>query len=81
MINVAGKEIEDTQATLLQTLELNSVAPTSHCKSGFCGACRTKLLKGKVEYIEDPIGFMNDGEILPCVCRPVGDIEIDVTFS
>jgi ferredoxin len=80
MIKIAGKSIKDTGNTLLRTLELNNVAPTSHCKSGFCGQCRTTLLKGDVDYIEEPIGFISEGEILPCVCKPVGDIEIDVRF-
>ena len=80
MISVSGQVYNDTNGTLLQTLELNSAAPTSNCKSGFCGACRIKLLKGNVEYIDEPIGFTNDGEVLPCVCKPKGDIEVEVTF-
>jgi len=80
MISVSGQVYNDTNGTLLQTLELNSVAPTSNCKSGFCGACRIKLLKGNVEYIDEPIGFTSEGEILPSLVKPKGDIEVEVTF-
>ena len=53
MIKIAGKSIKDTGSTLLSTLELNNVAPSSHCKSGFCGQCRTTLLKGDVDFLKD----------------------------
>jgi ferredoxin len=36
-----------------------------------------KLVSGAVEYSEKPLAFISDGEILPCCCMPVGDIEIE----
>ena len=63
--------------SLLETLENNGVEVHFHCRSGFCGACRTKLKSGEVEYKEDPLAFIADDEILPCCCEPVSDIEVE----
>lgn len=62
--------------TLLETLEQNSLQVHYHCREGFCGACRTKLNSGEVEYTTDPLAFIDDDEILPCCCIPVTNIDI-----
>ena len=64
--------------TLLESLESAGVACHYHCRDGFCGACRTKLIEGSVEYTPDPLAFIDDDEILPCCCKPVTNIKIDV---
>ena len=76
MISVNGQCLDYQKGTLLETLKRFNTAPNSECESGFCGACRTQLVTGKVEYIQEPIGFVGAGEILPCICKPQGDIEI-----
>jgi ferredoxin len=80
MIKVHGKtqshSIQST-GTILQSLEQHHVEHLSHCKAGFCGACRMKLKSGSVTYVSDPIGFHRKGEILPCVCIPDGEVEIE----
>jgi ferredoxin len=48
------------------------------CRSGYCGACRLKLVKGDVVYRQPPLAFINDGEILPCCCMPLTDIELEI---
>lgn len=63
---------------LLDVLELHDVAVEYQCRSGYCGACRLTLLKGKVTYHQQPLAFINHGEILPCCCIPVTDIELEV---
>ncbi|TQI81368.1 ferredoxin [Serratia fonticola] len=63
---------------LLDVLELHDVAVEYQCRSGYCGACRLKLLKGKVAYRQQPLAFINDGEILPCCCMPSMDIELEI---
>lgn len=64
--------------TLLETIEQHQIEIQFHCREGYCGACRTKLISGKVEYTTDPLAFIDDDEILPCCCIPISNIEIDL---
>lgn len=64
--------------TLLESLEGKSIEIQSHCRQGYCGACRTKLLCGQVEYQTDPLAYIDDDEILPCCCVPASNIEIKI---
>ena len=57
-----------TDKTILTALEAADVHIHYHCREGFCGACRTKLIQGEVEYTTDPLAFIDDDEILPCCC-------------
>lgn len=62
--------------TLLEALEGQNIEVHYHCREGFCGACRSKLVSGKVKYLTDPLAFIDDDEILPCCCQATEDIEI-----
>lgn len=62
--------------TVLECLEKHNVEVHYHCREGFCGACRSKLVSGEVEYTTDPLAFIDDDEILPCCCKPLSDISI-----
>lgn len=62
--------------TLLESLESHKIDVQYHCREGFCGACRTALLEGDVEYITDPLAFIDDNEILPCCCKPVSHLKL-----
>tara|TARA_R110000868_G_scaffold251251_3_gene508004 strand:- start:1393 stop:1662 length:270 start_codon:yes stop_codon:yes gene_type:complete len=64
--------------TLLETIELHQIEIQYHCREGYCGACRSKLIKGEVEYTTDPLAFIDDDEILPCCCNPMSNIEIEL---
>ena len=64
--------------TLLETIEQYKIEIQYHCREGYCGACRSKLVSGKVEYTTDPLAFIDDDEILPCCCIPVSNIEIEL---
>ncbi|AOM40597.1 class I ribonucleotide reductase maintenance protein YfaE [Xenorhabdus hominickii] len=63
---------------LLEALEHNKVQIEYQCREGYCGSCRVRLVKGKVGYPRRPLAFVNEGEILPCSCYPLTDIEIEV---
>lgn len=63
---------------LLETLEHHQVQIEYQCRSGYCGSCRLRLLKGEVSYHQQPLAFIQRGEILPCCCKAVGDIEIEL---
>ncbi|MFC3095639.1 2Fe-2S ferredoxin-like protein [Alteromonas sediminis] len=64
--------------TILETLEKANIDMLFHCREGFCGACRSRLIKGEVEYTTDPLAFIDDDEILPCCCKAASDIEIEI---
>lgn len=67
-----------TDSTLLESLEAAGLDVHFHCRQGFCGACRTKLLEGEVEYKIDPLAFIDDDEILPCCCYPTANIKVKI---
>lgn len=71
-------EFVNTDATLLNSLQKNSVEMLYHCKEGFCGACRCKLKSGSISYINEPLAFVRKGEILTCCSVPNEDIEIEI---
>ncbi len=79
-IDVVEVECVDAIAdtTLLESLEHAGIQCHFNCRDGFCGACRTKLISGEVSYTLDPLAFIDDDEILPCCCKPVTDLKIDV---
>ncbi|APD90076.1 FeS-binding protein [Alteromonas mediterranea] len=64
--------------TILSALEAAGVNIHYHCREGFCGACRTKLIEGEVEYTTDPLAFIDDDEILPCCCVAKCPLKIKV---
>jgi ferredoxin len=66
------------QKTILESLEARNIQATFHCRDGFCGACRCKLLSGEVDYTVDPLAFIDDDEILPCCSVPLSDITIEM---
>lgn len=77
-ITVDGKTYttNNDDTSVLDVLKRNGVDVQAHCKSGYCGVCRTQCNKGNVEYHIDPLAFIGDNEILPCSCLPAGDIEL-----
>ncbi len=68
--------------TLLWAMEKAGIKAPSHCRSGECGWCHSKLVSGEVYIPEDADGRrMGDkkfGWIHPCVSYPLSDIEICV---
>ena len=68
----------DTQKTLLQNLEENSIAVEFQCRDGYCGACKCKLISGTVKYTTDPIAYLRDDEVLLCCAISEQDIHLDL---
>lgn len=64
--------------SLLDALESHRINVEYQCRSGYCGACRLRLLKGKVAYRQTPLAFIHQDEILPCCCLPLEDVELDL---
>jgi ferredoxin len=68
------------QKSVLICLEENDIGVHYHCREGFCGACRTKLIAGQVEYTSDPLAYIDDDEFLPCCSIPTSNITIKVEY-
>lgn len=71
-------EVKQIDISLLNTLEDNNVQVEYQCREGYCGSCRCKLVSGEVDWVREPLAFMNKSEILPCCVKPKGDIEVDL---
>jgi len=56
--------------TLLELAEARGLSPEYSCRSGSCGTCVTKLVKGKVAYKTPPQAAIADGEVLICSAYP-----------
>ena len=67
---------------VLVALERNGIKAPSRCRSGECGWCRSKLLKGKVFIPEENearrYGDRQYDYIHPCASFPVSDLTIEV---
>lgn len=71
-----------TTETILVALERAGIEAPSHCRSGECGYCRSRLIAGDV-YIRDDndgrrIADKKYGYIHPCATYPTSDIEIEI---
>jgi|SRR5271165_704486 len=73
--------IWDGNSTLLDAALNHGLTPNFGCKSGVCGTCAYKLVKGNVAYIQEPSARVPSEYILLCSARPVSDVEIDLTVA
>ncbi len=78
-------EVQDGE-TILESALKTGLAYPHDCTVGTCGACRTRLLSGKVEAIT-PFGYtlsreeLEAGYILACQALPRSDLELEVDLS
>jgi ferredoxin-NADP reductase len=56
--------------TLLELAEQRGLSPDFSCRSGTCGTCATKLVKGAVAYKTAPAAPVAEGEVLICSAYP-----------
>ena len=56
--------------SLLELAEANGLQPLYACRSGSCGTCVTRVVKGEVDYSEPPAHDVEPGETLICIARP-----------
>ena len=40
------------------------LAPPFGCRSGICGTCKTRIVRGAVDYLDEPLADRGEGEIL-----------------
>jgi ferredoxin len=68
----------DRPESLLEALEANQLQTEYQCREGYCGSCRVRILNGEVCYFKPPLAWLEQQEILPCCCRAVSDLELDL---
>lgn len=56
--------------SLLDLAEKAGAPSLSSCRSGVCGTCAVRVLKGEVDYAEPPAHEIDPGTVLICVGRP-----------
>lgn len=56
--------------SLLEFAETLGIAPMFGCRSGICGVCATTLKQGAVEYLEEPVAALENGQVLLCCSTP-----------
>ena len=76
VFNLKAKENE----TILIAMEKAGLAAPSRCRSGVCGFCHSRLIKGTYKVIADSrrIADKEFNFIHPCCSYPTSDLEIDV---
>lgn len=76
-ITVNGVDVQFTPSkTILENLEMHSIAIEYHCRDGHCGACRAKLISGSVQYLKDPFVYLRGNEILTCCTTSTENLSI-----
>ncbi|MFB6434789.1 MAG: class I ribonucleotide reductase maintenance protein YfaE [Candidatus Malihini olakiniferum] len=79
-LRVSGAQLTSNNSvtSLLDVLEQHHIPVEYQCRSGYCGACRLRLLKGRVAYRQTPLACVQQDEILPCCCMPMNNIELEL---
>ncbi len=64
---------------ILDAAEREGIEIESSCRTGTCGTCVSKLLKGEVKYDQnyDALSDLEEGYVLTCCSKPVGQVVID----
>lgn len=82
LANQDGQTFEvDPKRPLLDSLEAQGVSLPYGCKYGGCITCAAKLLEGEIDQragVALNNRQLNDGYVLMCVARPLGDCTLDV---
>lgn len=66
--------------TLLEGLLRTGHQVEFQCQSGYCGSCRVKCVQAShpITYDENPLAMIEDNDILPCCCKVVGVLTIEL---
>jgi len=82
-VDIRGEKTElvcKSEETLLCTMEKAGLKPPSHCRSGKCGFCHSKLLKGDVfipEHVDGRrLADKKFGWVHPCCSYPISDVTL-----
>ncbi|MEQ8850119.1 2Fe-2S iron-sulfur cluster-binding protein [Botrimarina sp.] len=64
-------------ATLLDLAEATGVPIAAGCRAGNCGACRVRVVQGKVAVLRKAGATTADGECLACISLPDGPVLLE----
>ncbi|MGX9460080.1 class I ribonucleotide reductase maintenance protein YfaE [Shewanella sp. A14] len=82
IVSLKGQPVilfDGQHSSLLEALESKKVKVFSECRNGFCGACKTTLISGEVNYFSEPLAELKSDECLPCCCVPDGDVNLKLS--
>ena len=68
----------DGRSTLLDMALSNGLKPKYGCRSGICGICACKLLRGKISYLQAPTASTPKGTVLLCSAQPESDVVLSL---
>ena len=76
---LSGKSVSwnAKDGTLLDLAESQGAVIDTGCRAGSCGSCLTAILKGKVDYIDEPGCEVEAGSCLPCIAVPKTDLTLN----
>jgi ferredoxin-NADP reductase len=63
--------------TILELAEANHLQLESGCRSGNCGTCVVRLLKGKVTHLKSVAASLEPDQCLACIAKPETDVVLD----
>ena len=66
-----------TMPALLDFAESNGITIAAGCRSGSCGTCETRIVRGRVAYSQTPSYTATAGFCLPCVGVPASALVLD----
>lgn len=75
-------EVEPNESVLDAALRHGLTLPYG-CRSGYCGACKSKVISGQIDYGEDEPAALTDqeqivGMVLPCIAKPASDLVLEI---
>lgn len=80
-VNITGAasiDFDGSRRTILEVIEQQQPDINYQCREGYCGACRCKLITGTIQYLNEPLAFVRQGEFLPCCSIPLTNIDIEI---
>jgi ferredoxin-NADP reductase len=69
---------DEKAKSLLDFAESLGIDAPFSCRAGVCNTCLSTLIRGDVEYFEEPLSEPGPGEVLLCCSRPKTTVEVDV---
>ncbi len=75
-LDASSYRFEPRFANLLQALLAEGFALPYQCRSGYCGRCRIRLRRGQIRYLQPPLAWVEEDQILPCCARPTSALEL-----
>lgn len=83
IVEFSDSHVEQSWSTndgnLLEFAEAHGLTPEFGCRSGQCGACKTKILSGSVSYTTKPSSPLEADEALLCCAVPAVDASGQLT--